>query len=124
MDTCRSCGAHLGADAQWCWQCYRPVEQPLPTPRAEAPTAGPLALGGARADDPLPLPRYSRWKAGATTFGPVGKILITAAVVGFGCLLFLAFRIVEGPMVIADVGGYAILAGLLLRQVWRRVPIS
>jgi hypothetical protein len=85
---------------------------------------GPLALGSNRSEDPLPTPRYSRWKAGATTFGPVGKIFITGGLVGFGGLLFLAFRIVEGPMVIADVGAYAIVAGLLLRHVWRRVPIN
>jgi hypothetical protein len=83
-----------------------------------------LAHGLQQDPDPIPLPRYSRWKAGATTFGPIGKILITTVVVGFGCLLFLAFKIVEGPMVIADVGVYSAGAAFLLRHVWRRVPIS
>jgi hypothetical protein len=125
MDACRSCGARLTPEAEWCWQCYAPLRKVAPTaPLAEAPWAGPLVRGLDRDPDPLPEARYSRWTASPTTFGPVVKVSITCALVGFGLLLFLGLRIVEGPMVIADVGVYSLGSGYILRRVWRRARVS
>lgn len=124
MDACRSCGARLSLEAEWCWQCYTPVAKPISAPLGETPWAGPLVRGLQPDPDPLPPPRYSRWKAGPTTFGPTVKIVITCALLGLGWLLFVSFKIVEGAMAIADVGVYLLGAGYLLRHVWRRGQVG
>jgi hypothetical protein len=124
MDACRSCGARLSPESEWCWQCYAPRTKPPAAPLAETPWAGPLAHGSRTDPDPLPPARYSRWNASPTTFGPVIKVSITGALVGFGLLLFLGLKIVEGPMVIADVGVYSLGAGYVLRRLWRRARVS
>jgi len=73
---------------------------------------------------PDPLPVYSRWRAGPTSFGPVGRISITLVVGFFGWVTFYAFRFVDGPLVIGDVGIYAVGAFFVLRHVWKRDRVA
>src|SRR5919201_2071187 len=72
MDACASCGGPLSADLQWCPRCLAPVE------RRDA-VVSPL---GHRLppSDPAPVPVYSRWKAGPTSFGAAGRITLTVLV--------------------------------------------
>jgi hypothetical protein len=82
---CRSCGAPLPRDVRWCLRCYTPVAELTPRERQLPPVE--------HAEDPPPWanrsplrdnrgtpPTYSRWRAGPTTFGPVGRIAITVVV--------------------------------------------
>ena len=89
----------------WCLQCYEPVRQltprepPLPSiqfvpPKDEAP--------------------MSRWKAGATTFGPVGRITITLLV-----LLFAPWS-TDGFAIFVLWPPYLVLAGVVLHGTWRK----
>jgi hypothetical protein len=86
MERCHGCDAMLSADAQWCGQCY--------ALRDRASTAGPVMAGSVGAGSvgaltrPLPaaptLPPAvikTRWRKTPTTFGPVGRLLATIALV-------------------------------------------
>jgi ribosomal protein L40E len=48
---CRSCGALVAADAQWCGQCFAPVREPEPIPEPipePAPSVATTGTGGKR----------------------------------------------------------------------------
>ena len=72
--TCRACGANLKGDVMRCLRRYALVRQLTPRP-PQLPT-----VHFVQPKDERPM---SRWKAGATTFGPVGRIAITALVLLF-----------------------------------------
>jgi hypothetical protein len=102
--TCRACGADLKGDVMWCLRCYEPVrhltprEPPLPTVHFLQPKdEGPM----------------SRWKAGVTTFGPVGRITITVLV-----LLFAPWSL-NGFAIFVLWPPYLVLTGLVLHGTWR-----
>ena len=117
MNTCSSCGATLKPELSWCWLCLTPVKVPELQPATVGGTSPALAP-----DEPTP--QYSRWRAGPTTFGPVGRISITLVVAAVGVLVFFVFRIVDGPIVVADVGIYGVGAFFLLRHVWKRERVA
>jgi hypothetical protein len=102
--TCRACGADLAPNVMWCLRCFEPVRQL--TPR----------------DPPLPTVRFlnprderprSRWRAGATTFGPFGRLAITALVLLCAPLRPGIFGVVAWP-------AYLTLAAVVLRDTWRK----
>jgi hypothetical protein len=119
---CRTCGAPLPPDVRWCLRCFAPVlqltprERPLPPlDRVEEPppwvNASPL-----RDPDARP-PTYSRWRAGPTTFGPVGRLTITAVVLAF----FPWDAVVSlNPFRLWFMLGYTIFATYVLRQTWKK----
>jgi hypothetical protein len=86
------------------------------------------------ARDPAPEPVYSRWKAGPTSFGGGGRILLTilvllGTVVGYPMsrgelLAWIGFDVPGTPFLI----GYAVVAGLvalwLLSRIWKRSRIA
>jgi hypothetical protein len=119
---CRSCGTPLPRDVRWCLRCYAPVAELTPRPSppppldtAEEPPAwvnrSPLRdIGGAP-------PTYSRWRAGPTTFGPVGRLVITAVVMlVFPWDALFTFN----PLRLWFLLGYTIFASYVLRHTWRR----
>src|SRR5689334_8470388 len=114
MGTCSACGAQLRPGMTWCWLCLAPIGS----------STSQVAPPPIPADDLEPIPEYSRWRAGPTTFGPVGRISITVVVAAIGFLVFWVFRLVDGPLVIADVGIYGVGAYFLLRNVWRRERVA
>jgi hypothetical protein len=63
---CRSCGAALPADLGWCTSCYTPVTL--------YPAREPMHQAGTLVGTPRPDVKTSRWRAGPTTMGPVGRI--------------------------------------------------
>lgn len=89
----------------WCLRCFEPVrllsprEQPVPTVQFLVPKEE---------------PERSRWKAGANTFGPGGRIAITG--------LVLAFTPWTTNLVAVAViwPCYLALAILVLRATWRK----
>ena len=102
------CGAELTGDVMWCVRCYEPVRQLTPRAPGLAVSSPALLRGDIR-------PR-SRWKAGATTFGPVGRIVVTALVVAFA----------PWPQIASPIGlavlwpAYLLIAGAVLRSTWKR----
>jgi hypothetical protein len=67
----------------------------------------------------------SRWHAGPTTFGPVGRVSITIVLVLLGpWRAFVGFDSIAGPLTLWYLLGYTILAVLVLRHVWRRECVS
>lgn len=122
---CRRCGAALSPNIMWCTLCYEPVRQLTPRDRQLPPLAAVEEPPEGVRRSPLrgaPEPRvYSRWKAGPTTFGPVGRILITLLVAAFfpwGS--FVGFGSALGPLLLWYLMGYTFLATFVLRHVWRK----
>ncbi len=89
----------------WCLRCYAPVRQltprepQLPTIRFFAPK------------ESLPT---SRWKRGATTFGPAGRLTITAVV------LLLAPWSTNPLALFVLWPAYLVIGGAVLKSTWRR----
>jgi hypothetical protein len=124
--TCPSCGAHIVDDLEWCNQCYSAL-------RADA-----TAVERVRSSTGLPdvkiEPGFSRWRGGATSFGPVGRILLTLGVlvmliVGYPLLRGLIYSIIG--LDIPGVGLVVLYAcaalpagGYMLNRVWKRERIS
>jgi hypothetical protein len=92
----------------WCLRCYQPVRQLTPRP-APLPTIHFL--------DPKANPPTSRWRRGPTTFGPFGRLAITALVAVAAPWAMLTGL---GPLALWSLLGYSVLAVTVLRDVWRR----
>jgi hypothetical protein len=110
--TCRTCGATLPPDLGWCVRCLAPVTAFAARPRVHEP--------GSFVGTPVATPRTSRWRSGPTSFGPFGRIAITVTL-----LLFLPWWGLEGITAASAFHlwfliGWAMLAALVLPQVWRR----
>lgn len=111
--TCRSCGADLSPDVMWCLRSYEPVRHLTP----RAPQLPPLPT----VHEPKPEPRMSRWHAGPTTFGPVGRVVATLVLALFAPWHGLTgFGGMEGPLMLWYLLGYTAVAAMLLRHIWRK----
>jgi hypothetical protein len=105
--TCRACGAPLLPDVRWCGRCHEPVcEFSARAPLHDGDfVAMPRHTGGA-------APHWSRWGKDATTFGPRGRVGITATLVLFLVIgaftQFLLLWLVE-----------VIVGAWILKDVWR-----
>jgi hypothetical protein len=108
---CRACGAALPPDLGWCAACYAPVR--LYSPRE------PVREPGGYAGRPMPALRTSRWRQGPTSFGPLGRILSTAAVVA----LFPWWGLGGNPFFLWSLMGWLGMAGIVLRSIWKRERI-
>jgi hypothetical protein len=128
--TCDRCGAIAAPSAEWCGQCFGPLpHEPEPTPlqmrlRPQAPPKG----------ETMPAAVYSRWRTSDTSFGPIGRTLLT---IGLVLALIAGEPMLRGFIVVSvgfDVPGpgfvifyvvVAIPAGLYLAsRIWRRVRIA
>ena len=99
--TCSSCGASLRTGTSWCGQCFAPVG---------APALPPVPV----ADRQQHLPTYTRWRKTTTTFGPVGRVAWTVAV-----LLVMAMAVFsQNPFAIGPL--CFLLPPLVLRSVWAK----
>src|SRR5207249_2997077 len=106
---CRACGATLPPDVRWCLQCQARVIDFSPRPRQLPAQVGAVVEPG---------PTYSRWRAGTTTFGPVGRILATLLVL----LLGPWGAVSAGTIVILP--AWTAVAVIVLRQIWKRERVS
>jgi hypothetical protein len=102
---CRSCGADLALDVRWCTLCFAPITEYAARERLHDGFVG----------TPLSDVRTSRWKkAGPLSFGPVGRILMTALVLLMGPWASPSFfTIMYSPIWLG-------LSIVVLKQVWRR----
>ena len=132
MRTCPSCGARVADDLAWCNQCYAelPAAQ-APTakaPAAKAPAAAAAIADPADAQRPLWVrsnigqpdvkiaPEFSRWRGGATSFGPIGRILLTLGVI---VMLIVGYPLLRGLMYSVggmDVPGHRIHPAVRVRR--------
>ena len=140
MRTCPSCGAHVVDDLEWCNQCYSalPAVQEQPTTTVlDAPDNAnrPLWVRSNMGQPEVKItPEFSRWRGGATSFGPVGRALLTLGVivmliVGYPLLRGLIYAV--GGMDIPGVGLVVLYAcaaipgGVyMLNRVWKPERIS
>lgn len=147
METCKACGAALSPDIDWCPQCYLPKRggparqpggpmtgvrvAPGGVPAGPA-TPGPVTPGPAIPGHPGFVPRpeahepvqYSRWRAGPTSFGPLGRSLLSIGVVVLGVLGYFALlgNIGITPSVTSELLyalGYTPIAVWLWFRIWR-----
>jgi len=138
MKTCPDCGANVAEDLAWCNQCYASLTAPAdPANAAPAPPPDERPLWvrtGAPTSRLETHTEFSRWRGGVTSFGPVGRILLTIGVllllaIGYPILRGLVFTL--GGMDVPGVGFmimYAVVAvpaGLyLLSRVWKRERVA
>lgn len=107
--TCPSCGAVAKPAAAWCGQCHASFVAASPVPAGRwAPAA----------TSPVVVPVHSRWRGGPTSFGPVGRVSWTVAV-----LLVAAFALfsMDPFFIVIWIG---VVGPVLLRSVWKRARIS
>jgi hypothetical protein len=140
MRTCPSCGAHVVDDLEWCNQCYSAlpaVQEPATTTALDAPDNAnrPLWVRSNMGQPEVKItPEFSRWRGGATSFGPLGRSLLTLGVivmliVGYPLLRGLIYAV--GGMDIPGVGLVVLYAcaaipgGVyMLNRVWKPERIS
>jgi hypothetical protein len=108
---CSACGAPLRPDLRWCATCYAPVRPYSPREPVHEP--------GGYAGRPMPTLRTSRWRAGPTSFGPLGRILSTVA----SAALFPWWGLGGDPFFLWSLMGWLAMAGIVLRSVWKRERI-
>lgn len=111
--TCRDCRATLPTSVRWCGQCFAPVVDFAPRePLHRGDYAGALS----------PDVRTSRWRASPTTFGPFGRVVITAGLV----LILAAGLFMAGPTPFGlwFLFGWTMLAALVLRSTWAPVRVE
>jgi hypothetical protein len=121
MEQCTSCGATLSSAMSWCGQCYAPRGRAATTNATAASVGVP-----ARMTRPVPaaavLPptvRRSRWRKTQTTFGPVGRVLWTFALV-VPVPLFLVAGVIGDIFAFGVAGIWAfVIMPMGLRAVWR-----
>jgi hypothetical protein len=127
---CPGCGAPLQPDAAWCGRCLAPVARP-PEPSDRPP----MWLETQRRERvTFEHAVYSRWRPGPTSFGALGRAVMTVLVL-FGAIV--GYPLTRGALV-AFVGvdapgkpflvGYAIVAAAvslyLLLQIWKRARVA
>ena len=88
----------------WCGQCYASVGVP-------ARRSAPVAVAQQH------LPTYTRWRKTDTSFGPVGRVLWTVAMV----LLLAMCLFSQDPFAIVAA---VLVAGVVLRSVWKRSRLT
>jgi hypothetical protein len=142
MRTCPSCSANVAEDLEWCNQCYSalpaaPAKAEADVADAEAPIEGdrPLWTRAHIGNPPVKIePEFSRWRGGATSFGPTGRTLLTLGVV---CMVIVGYPILRG-LIFTVIGmdiptsGLIVLyavaaipaAAYLLSRVWKRERIN
>jgi hypothetical protein len=110
---CRSCGEALSPDLRRCFACGAAV-----TEFAVRPPLHDDGFVGA----PMHDIHTSRWRASDTTFGPAGRLVITAATVAF--LLTGLWMMGLTPFGLWFFLGWSILAGHIFKQIWAPVRID
>jgi hypothetical protein len=104
--TCRACGANLRGDVMWCLRCLEPMRQLTPR-EGDIPVASFV--------NTRPEAARSRWKAGATSFGPMGRIAITV-----GVLLFFPPTLGNPVTLFVYLPAYLAIAAMVLRSTWKK----
>src|SRR5580692_10800652 len=122
MEPCYACGASMSAETEWCGQCY--------APRGRASSAPSSIMAPTR---PVPVvatlpPQVikTRWRKTPTTFGPIGRVTATVALV-VPFIVFVVIGLLTGGLTIfgAGIWGFVIMPWGL-RDTWRagQLPVK
>jgi len=78
-----------------------------------------------------PAPKYSMWKRGPYSFGPLGRISVTVVVVAFGVALAKEAGIIGTyfgeaglALVLLFIGIFSVLAVILLWGIWQPTRVE
>ena len=119
---CTSCGAAASTGLDWCPQCFAPLRV---ADKTSSITEG-LATPHPPDEDVL-----SRWKGGATTFGPRTKVAITLVVLALDVAGFLMVHVLVTTLgrpawafVIFYLGIAVYVTMFFLRHVWVKVKVG
>jgi hypothetical protein len=95
MDSCRHCNAKLSPGMDWCPQCYTRTGPPQPgLPQAAPPGAPtqPTAVSSPFLPREMPpdmlVQKYSRMKGGETSFGWMGRTMLSVGVFILGVIAY------------------------------------
>jgi hypothetical protein len=129
VDTCPRCGARVTPDLEWCGQCLAALPR-----RPDDRDSLQVAMRRRAAGAPVAPSEFSRWRSSPTSFGPVGRSLLT---IGMLLGLVAGYPLLRGFILAAvgfDVPGsgfvimyvvLAIPAGLyLVGRIWKRVRVA
>lgn len=107
--SCPRCAAYLPPGAAWCGQCLHRLDEPAAESGAGRPSEALPSVG-------LPL-LYSRRRGGVTSFGPVGRVVVTLLAIAPPLLMWQI-----GGMTLAPFAAVYCVLGLplVLRDVWKR----
>jgi hypothetical protein len=131
MDTCGKCGAALSPDLDWCGRCF--------TPRVQEPATQRVSLQDAvrhrQLGNEIAPSEFSRWRKSPTSFGPLGRALLTIGVlvglvIGEPLARGLVFIVLGADVpTLGFMAYYAVLAVpiclyLIVAKVWKRVRVG
>jgi hypothetical protein len=128
MDACHGCGGELSPGLSWCPRCYAPVA-------GSEQGATPLWVRTQMRDrEPPAKAVYSRWRAGPTSLGLLGRVLLSicvlvGSVVGYplargGILAAAGFDIPGKGFQVMYAVVAAIISLFLLARIWRRARVA
>lgn len=117
---CPSCGATVADAAQWCPQCYARFDD---TPIDESVDDGGRDFESAFAHPetyrPPPPSQWSRWKASATTFGPIGRVVASLSL-----LIPFYFFFTAGVLGFVGMAMWLfIVMPAALRSIWKKTRV-
>ena len=139
MENCRSCNAKLTPGMDWCPQCYTRLGTPQPglpqSPAHGSPAAVPAGASMPLLPRELPpdllmqMPKYSRTKGGETSFGVVGRAMLS---VGVFILGVVGYFVIMGNIGMSpgwksfelDSPAFLTIGGAMLWAVWRPARID
>jgi hypothetical protein len=104
----------LPDDVRWCSMCKEPVREFSARPVTPAAFVG----------TPSHQVRTSRWRATDLTFGPVGRLTMTAICF---IVLYIGLRTAGGPASPTGLWffmGWFIAASMVLKQTWQKVRLD
>jgi hypothetical protein len=112
---CPNCQAAIADGAKWCPQCYARFDEPV-----EAIEEPAKEVAHPETYRPPPRTQWSRWRAGAMTFGPVGRVVASLAL-----LIPFYFFFYAGVLGIVGMAMWIfIVMPAALRSIWKRTRIN
>jgi hypothetical protein len=137
LTTCNSCGVDVMGASGRCRRCGSPIGEEDHDPdvyivrnRLDDPDA--MDSRGQAGDGAVAVvPVISAWKAGPSSFGPVGRLSLTAVVLALGYLLYLGalsagafYGTVGLALIMLMIGCFMVLALMFLWGLWRPTRVK
>ena len=128
---CPSCDATVAQGLAWCGQCFAAV--PTNDPTTVTGLQARLRPQAAPVHEVLAPQRFSRWEASATSFGPVGRMLLTIALIG-GLIIGFPMSLAGVELMVGSIPSQGFLALYLVlavpagiwcaARIWRSVRVA
>ena len=128
---CPSCDAIVAEGLTWCGQCFAAV--PTGDPTTASGLQARLRPQSAPIRDVVAAQRFSRWGASATSFGPVGRILLTIGLI-IGLIVGFPMGLAGVELMVGSIPSQGFLALYLVlavpagiwcaSRIWRSVRVA